>query len=131
MIGLDTNVMVRYLVKDDPAQSPLAARTIRALSAEDPGFVSIIVIAELVWVLESSYRFSRSEVIDVIKNLLSSKELVIENSELVSQALRLFERGKADFSDYLIERVGRAAGTVHTVTFDQRAAASAGMHLLK
>jgi predicted nucleic-acid-binding protein len=130
MIGLDTNVVVRYLVKDDPAQSAVAVRLIRSLSVEDPGFLAIVVMAEIVWVLESAYKFEKSELVDVIQGLLGSKEIVLENAELVSQSIRLFEQGNADFSDYLIERSGRAAGCLHTFTFDQEAAASGGMQLL-
>jgi predicted nucleic-acid-binding protein len=131
MIGLDTNVIVRYLVKDHPTQSALAVKFIRSLSEDERAFVSLIVIAELIWVLDSSYGFKRSELVDVIESLLSSKELVLESAELVSQAVRLFECGRADFSDYLIERSGQAAGCVHTFTFDQKAATSTGMRVLK
>lgn len=131
MIGLDTNVIVRYIVKDDPSQSALAVKLIRSLSDEDRAFVSLVVIAELTWVLESCYGFNRSELVDVIENLVKSKELILENAELVSQAVQLFARGKADFSDYVIEKGGRAAGCLHTLTFDQQAASSAGMRLLE
>ncbi len=131
MIGLDTNVIVRYIVKDHPTQSALAVKFIRSLSEDERAFVSLVVIAELVWVLDSSYGFTRSELVDVIESLLGSKELVLESAELVSQAVRLFERSRADFSDYLIERSGHAAGCLHTLTFDQKAANSAGMALLE
>lgn len=131
MIGLDTNVIIRYIVKDDPIQSALAVGFIRSLSEDDRAFVSLVVVAELIWVLESSYGFHRSELVDVIESLLSSKELILENAELVSQAVDLFRRGKADFSDYVIERSGRAQGCLHTVTFDPKAASWAGMRLLE
>ena len=131
MIGLDTNVIVRYLVKDDPTQSALAVKFIRSLSADDRAFVSLVVTAELIWVLESCYGFNRSELVDVIESLLSSKELVLEKAELVSQAAHLFGLGRADFSDYVIEKSCRAAGCLHTVTFDQKAANAAGMRLLE
>jgi len=131
MIGLDTNIIVRYIVKDDPTQSALAVKLIRSLSDEDRAFVSLVVIAELCWVLESCYGFNRSELVDVIESLVNSKELILENTELVSQAVHLFAVGKADFSDYVIERCGRAAGCLHTLTFDQKAASGAGMRLLE
>lgn len=130
MIGLDTNIIVRYIVKDDPIQSALAVKVVRSLSEDERAFVSLVVIAELIWVLESSYGFDRSELVDVIEGLLSSKELILENAELVSQAVHLFGRGNADFSDYVIERSGHAAGCVQTLTFDQKAAISAGMRFL-
>jgi predicted nucleic-acid-binding protein len=131
MIGLDTNVIVRYIVKDDPTQSAFAIEFIRSLSADDRAFVSLVVTAELIWVLDSCYGFSKSELVDVIQSLLSSKELILENAELVSQAAHLFGLGSADFSDYVIEKSGRAAGCSHTVTFDQKAASFAGMRLLE
>ena len=131
MTGLDTNVVVRYLVQDDPAQASAAVRFMRSLSPDEPGFLSLVVIAELVWVLEISYRFKKDEVVSVIETLLRSKELFIERSEIVQQALQRFTHGKAGFADCLIERCGHAAGCQHTITFDQNAAMAAGMYLLK
>jgi predicted nucleic-acid-binding protein len=130
MIGLDTNVVVRYLTHDDTAQTTAAARVIDSLSQDSPGFLSLIVIAELVWVLEGSYRFKKNEIERVLDTLLRSKELVIERAEIVFQALRKFSASRADFADCLIERCGHAADCQSTVTFDQNAA-SAGMKLLR
>jgi predicted nucleic-acid-binding protein len=130
MIGLDTNVVVRYLTHDDPAQTSAAVRVMDSLSSDSPGFLSLIVIAELVWVLEASYRFKKNEVEQVLWTLLRSKELVIERAEIVSQALRKFSTSRADFADCLIERSAHAAECQHTLTFDRNAAA-AGMRLLK
>jgi predicted nucleic-acid-binding protein len=131
MIGIDTNVVVRYLTKDDPIQSTLAVKTIRSLTADEPGFISLVTIAELTWVLETCYRFDKVELVEVLGTLLASQEVNLEQAALVSQALRLFAAGSADFSDYLIERSGHTAGCTHTFTFDQKAATSAGMRLLK
>jgi predicted nucleic-acid-binding protein len=130
MIGLDTNIVVRYLTHDDAAQTATAVRIIDSLSHDSPGFVSLIVIAELVWVLETSYRFKKSEIERVLDTLLRSKELVIERAEIVWQALRRFGASRADFADCLIERCGHAAECQYTATFDQNAA-SAGMKLLR
>jgi predicted nucleic-acid-binding protein len=130
MIGLDTNVVVRYLTHDDPAQATAAIRVLDSLSQDSPGFLSLIVIAELVWVLEGSYRFKKNEIERVLDTLLRSKELVIERAEIVFQALRKFSASRADFADCLIERCGHAADCQSTVTFDQNAA-SAGMKLLR
>jgi predicted nucleic-acid-binding protein len=130
MIGLDTNVLVRYLTHDDPTQTAAAMSVMNSLSFDSPGFLSLIVIAELVWVLAISYRYQKKEIEQVMENLLRSKELVLERAEIVSQALRMFRGGGADFADYLIERCGHAAECQHTVTFDQKAAAAAGMRLL-
>lgn len=129
MIGLDTNVVVRYLTRDDPAQTAAAFRLIDSLSPDAPGFLSLVVIAELIWVLESSYSFKKSEIVQVLDNLLRSKELVVERAAIVSQALLAFGENRADFVDCLIERCGHAAECQYTATFDKRAA-EAGMRLL-
>src|SRR6516225_9716637 len=87
MIGLDTNIVVRYLMHDDAAQTAAAVKVIDSLSQDSPGFLSQIVIAELVWVLEVCYRFNKNEVESVLDTLLRSRELVIERAEIVAQAL--------------------------------------------
>ena len=130
MTGLDTNVVVRYLTHDDPVQTAKAVRVINSLAQESPGFLSMVVMAELVWVLEVSYQFNKDQIEEVLEALLRSKELVIERAEIVWQALRMFSASSADFSDCLIERCGHAAGCHHTATFDQRAAKGAGMRLI-
>jgi predicted nucleic-acid-binding protein len=129
MIGLDTNVLVRYLTHDDRTQTAAAMRVMNSLSLDSPGFLSLIVIVELVWVLSLSYRYQKKEIEQVLENLLRSKELVIERADLVSQASRAFSAGRADFADYLIERCAHTAECQYTVTFDRKAAA-AGMRLL-
>jgi predicted nucleic-acid-binding protein len=131
MIGIDTNVLVRYLTHDDPAQAAAADRVMSSLSCDSPGFLSLIVIAELVWVLSISYRYQKKEIEQVLENLLRSKELTIDRAEIVSQAFRSFRAGRADFADYLIERCAHSAGCKFTITFDQEAATLAGMRLLR
>jgi predicted nucleic-acid-binding protein len=131
MIGLDTNIAVRYITQDDPVQSAAATKLVDSLSGDTPGFLSLIVIAELVWVLEVSYRFKKNEIEQVLDTLLRSKELVVERAEIVAQALRKFSASRADFVDCLIERCGHAAECQYTVTFDQNAAGAAGMRLLR
>jgi predicted nucleic-acid-binding protein len=130
MIGLDTNVLVRYLTHDDPAQTALANKVMDSLTPEAPGFLSTVVIAEVIWVLESLYRFSKLETIQTLDTLLRSKELIVERAEIVGQALANFKTSHSDFADCLIERTGHAAGCRHTVTFDRRAASAAGTKLL-
>jgi predicted nucleic-acid-binding protein len=129
MTGLDTNLLVRYLTEDDPAQTIAAGRVMDSFSPDSPGFISLIVLAELVWVLESFYRFTKKEIEQVLETLLRSEELVLERADIVSQALRMFRVSRADFADCLIERSGHAAECQYTVTFDKRAAA-AGMRLI-
>lgn len=130
MIGLDTNVLVRYIMQDDPKQSSTATRLIEALTGESPGFVPIVTLVELVWVLESSYGLDRMEVAAVLERLLRSKEITLDRAELLLPALRAFRAGSADFADCLIARIAQAAGCAETVTFDLRAAKTAGMRAL-
>jgi predicted nucleic-acid-binding protein len=130
MIGLDTNLIVRYITQDDPVQSAAATKLMDSLSADAPGFVAMVVVVELVWVLQSCYRGKRDEIVRVLETLLRSKELIVERAELVWQALRRFSAGHADFADCLIERCGHAAECQYTVTFDRNAASAAGMKLL-
>ena len=129
MIGLDTNILVRYVTQDDAAQSAAAEKVMHSLSSESPGFLSLVVIAELVWVLQFSYRFKKDEIEQVVDRLLRSSELVIERAEIVFQALRKFRGSRANLADCLIERCGHAAECQYVLTFDKNAAA-AGMKLL-
>lgn len=131
MIGLDTNVLVRYLTQDEAKQARLANRLIEeTLSPDDPGFVSQVALVELVWVLESGYGCDRIEVASIVERLLRSKSLVIERGDVVWPALRVFAAGRAEFADCLIERTGNANECDATVTFDRMAAKSTGMRLL-
>ncbi|HEY1329749.1 MAG TPA: type II toxin-antitoxin system VapC family toxin [Burkholderiales bacterium] len=131
MIGLDTNVIVRYIVQDDHRQAARATRIIEQECSEDRrGFVSTVVLAELVWVLESCYDSSRSEVIDVLQHILRAKQFAVQDAETAWKALRRFEDATSDFSDCLIERTGAAHDCEYTGTFD-KAAARVGMRLLE
>ena len=131
MIGLDTNVLVRYLVQDDKAQSTAATRLVeKVLTSETPGFISLVALVEVVWVLESCYHCTRQEVAAIIERLLRVKQMRVQNAEVVWRAWRLYAAGKADFVDCLIERTGHAHECMYTVTFDKNAANSVGMQLL-
>lgn len=123
MIGLDTNVLVRYIVRDDEADARAATRLIEGeCSADDPGLVGIVVLCEIAWVLDRGYGYGRSQVADVIRGILSAQELDVENRDLAWMALRQFEAQKADFADYVIALVARHGGASTTMTFDRRAA---------
>jgi predicted nucleic-acid-binding protein len=129
MIGLDTNIVVRYLTHDHPAQTAKAIRLFASLSADEPGFLSLIVLVESVWVLGRSYGFTKNEIVRVIETFLRGREVIVERAELVSQALQTFNATGVNFSDCLIERCGHAAECKYTATFDRRATA-VGMHLI-
>ncbi|WP_426136541.1 PIN domain-containing protein [Pseudomonas sp. PWP3-1b2] len=130
MIGLDTNVLVRYVTQDDPVQSPKASELIESLTTLSPGFVSLVTVVELVWVLQSCYQAAKSDVVAVLEILLHTRELTIERAEIIWQALRRFSANKADFTDCLIERCAHSAGCRYTATFDLSAAKAAGMKQL-
>ena len=130
MTGLDTNVLVRYIMQDDPRQSALASRLIESLSVESPGFVPLVAVVELGWVLSSAYELDRGQLVQAFEALLRTKELVVERADAVWKALRTFQSGGADFADCLIERSAAAAGCERTVTFDRGAAKGCGMALL-
>ena len=130
MMGLDTNVLVRYIMQDDAKQSPLASRLIESLSSAKPGFVPIIVIVELAWVLSSAYELSRGQLVEAFEGLLRTKELVVERAEIVWKSLRSFQSANAEFADCLIAESARACGCERIMTFDRGAAKSGGMSLI-
>jgi predicted nucleic-acid-binding protein len=130
MIGLDTNVLVRYVMQDDPKQSAKASQLIESLTPEVPGFVPLVALVELVWVLTSCYDLTREQVTQALSALVRAKEIVLDRAEQVSQALRIFSASGADFADCLIERTAAAAGCEKTMTFDRQAAKGAAMTLI-
>lgn len=130
MIGLDTNVLVRYIMQDDAKQAPQATRLVESLSAEAPGFLPLVAVVELAWVLSSAYDLDRTQLVEAFEGVLRTKELVIERAEVVWKALRAFQSVNADFADCLIAHSAASAGCEKTMTFDRGAAKSAGMTLL-
>ena len=130
MVGLDTNVLVRYIMQDDPRQSALATRLVESLSTDAPGFVSLVSIVELSWVLSSAYALDRAQLVQAIEGLLRTKEIVVDRAEVVWKAVRVYRRANADFADCLIERTASAAGCERTMTFDRGAAKGCGMTLV-
>ncbi|WMD21629.1 type II toxin-antitoxin system VapC family toxin [Achromobacter seleniivolatilans] len=131
MIGLDTNVLVRYFAQDDPAQAKKATELIESLTADSPGYVTQVALIELVWVLGRAYGLPRADIVQVIETLLRTKELNVEAAETVWKALRRYASSSADFADCLIELICHDAQCDYTATFDIKAATSAGMRLLK
>jgi predicted nucleic-acid-binding protein len=130
MIGIDTNVLVRYLAQDDRNQAAAATRLVESFTAEAPGFISTVTLVETVWVLARAYRTPQAEIASVIEGLLRSQELVIEQAEVHYMALGACKSEPVDFSDAVIAQAGRRAGCTETVTFDRRAAKGARMRLL-
>ena len=131
MIGLDTNVLVRYIVQDDAGQAKAATRFIEGqCTAHTPGYVSVVVLVELVWVLTTAYRYDRPVVASVIRQVLMTTELLVEDSETAWAALREFETSRVDFADCLIAGRNHARGCARTYTFDRRAAADSPLFSL-
>jgi predicted nucleic-acid-binding protein len=130
MICLDTNVIIRYVVQDDPDQAAIATTLIEQLTADDPGFITVISIVEIVWVMSASYALTRDQISFFLEKLLSTQALRIDRAEDIWRALRIYQASKADFADCLIERIASSAGCSQTVTFDVRASKAAGMVLL-
>lgn len=131
MIGLDTNVLVRYIMQDDAKQSAKATRLIESLTVDAPGFVPLVAVVELGWVLSSSYRLTRDQMSQAFEVLLHTKEIVVDHADQVLKALRAFKSSSADFADCLIERAAASAGCNRTMTFDVNAAKVAGMTLIQ
>lgn len=129
MIGLDTNVVVRYLAQDDPDQSAAASALIDELTETDPGYLSLVTVVELYWVLRRAYKVSADRCAELLGGLLDSRELRVDRDGVVRAALNATRHG-SDFADAVIAELGRAAGCEHTVTFDRRAAQDGAMRLL-
>jgi predicted nucleic-acid-binding protein len=131
VIGLDTNVVIRYLTQDDAKQAALASRLFEhTLSVERPGFVSLITLCELAWVLAECYGADKARIRAVIEGLLASKQIVVEDTELVWKALRAWGKSSADFSDALMGQASAARGCERIFTFDKAAARLPGFELL-
>ncbi|QBF34287.1 PIN domain-containing protein [Thalassococcus sp. S3] len=130
MIGLDTNVLVRFLTQDDPQQGKAAMTLMASLTEDRPGFVPREVLVETVWVLESAYKFSRAEIAGALDGLLEARELVIEAAEQVGLALSRYAKGGAGFSDHMILAMAAQAGCGTVYTFDRKAAQEPGATLL-
>ena len=131
MIGLDTNVLVRYVVEDDPVQARAAAHVIAGLTVDNPGFISAVALAEFAWVLLSRYHVSRTELVTAIEELLAEPRLRIQDADAIWRALDDYDLiAGVDFSDALIAATGLAHGATHTLTFDRKAARLDGMRAM-
>lgn len=120
MRGLDTNVLVRYIVKDDKKQAEKASAYIKkSTESGEICFINSVVICELVWVLETAYEYSKEEITLVLEKTLMIKQFEIETKDIVRQAVHDYQNGKGDIADYLTGRINHAKGCEITVTFDR------------
>ena len=131
MIGLDTNILVRYLAQDDPVQSPKATELIEErLTEENPGFVSVVAMVETAWVLDRAYGLANHEIAAAIERTLQADVLVVENEQEVFAAMLALRAGHGSFADALIGGLGRRAGCTRTLTFDRKASQLPGFEFL-
>lgn len=130
MIGIDTNVLVRYLAQDEPKQTAAATRLFESLTAATPAFVSQIVLAETVWVLQSRYAADLERIGQVVETLLRTDVVQVERADIVWRALRRFRRDQGDFPDALVAELALSAGCERVYSFDRGAVKRSGMALL-
>jgi len=131
MIGIDTNVLLRLLVRDQEEQVRVVERFISTrCSEDDPGYISRVVIAETAWVLKDVYGYDRKQISAAIRAVMNVSELQMESADEIDAAVTVFEQSSAGFTDCLLARTNAAAGCEHTVTFDRKAAKLAGFKLL-
>ena len=122
MIGIDTNVLVRYLTRDDEQQSEIAHRYLtNECTAEQPAFINRIVQCEVIWVLERAYHYSREQIAQAMEMIFRTRQFQVEDQESALAALRFYRQGKADYADALIGAGNKTAGCDATVTFDKKA----------
>jgi predicted nucleic-acid-binding protein len=130
MIGIDTNVLVRYITQDDERQGRLARRYLETqLTMDSPGFINHVVLCELVWVFETAYRYSREQILKALQRLFESAVVRFESSQILWRALDLYQQGQ-DFSDAVLVLVNASRGCEFTLTFDKRAAKMSAARLL-
>ena len=131
MTGLDTNVLVRYMAQDDAAQAARATRLIeRELSEREPAFIGRLVLVETCWVLERLYGATTAELRDTVRDLLDTRQFVIEQRTVVLRAVARLGDGAGDLADALIAEGAVRAGCARTVTFNKQGL-RLGMELLK
>lgn len=121
MFALDTNVLLRYIMQDDKEQAKKASKVIEALTPDLPAFVSCIVLCELNWVLKSFYKMPKADRVMALQNILSVSVFDVEKLLECLRALKSYEDGKADFSDYLIQQSALQKGYATVLTFDKDA----------
>lgn len=131
MIGLDTNILIRYLTQDDRVQAAKATEILeRRLTPKKPGFVSVVAMVETVWVLDRAYELTAQEIAAGVERLLQVEVLAIENEQEVFTAMIALKQGRGSFADALIAELGARAGCTRTLTFDQKAAWHPGFELV-
>jgi predicted nucleic-acid-binding protein len=131
MVGLDTNILVRFVTRDDEPQWKLVDAFLKEnCSSKNPGWISCIVLCEMVWVLSAGYEYSKTDIVHLLQQLILTAEIKIEAHDEIRKTLKEFESGKADFSDYLIGYLNKEQGCELTITLDKKAASHSSLKLL-
>jgi predicted nucleic-acid-binding protein len=131
VIGLDTNVLVRYLTQDDRAQARKAEAVIDgAVARRERCIVGPVVLCELVWVLRDAYDTPKAQIVDVLDRILATQQFEIVERARVREALEEYRAGGGDFADYVIGAANRDAGCDETVTFDRGLRGATGFRVL-
>jgi predicted nucleic-acid-binding protein len=128
--GLDTNVVLPYILGDDPLQSPKSRRIMAGFTAANPGWIALATVLEIVWVLKRKIGVPRYSIADALDRLLAQDSIVIEQADVVAAAAQLYRSLRADFADCLVAESAKAAGCTRTLTFDQIAARDLQMELI-
>jgi predicted nucleic-acid-binding protein len=132
MIGVDSNILLRYITKDDPEWTPAAIRFIdETCSAENPAFINPVVLAETIWVLRRRPDFDRNKLAEFVQGLLDSDSMIVGEKNAVERALAAFRTGPAGFADYLIAEINNEARAVPTYTIDYDASRKDAFQALK
>ena len=126
MIGVDTNVLLRLLVVDDKRQNAIAKAFFAQRSPQDPAFIGAVVLAETVWLLRRRLGYTGNTVENVVRGLLESPELVVEDGLRLEQELAEASELRTDIADFLVAWAAERAGCRKTVTFDVRFAKAVG-----
>lgn len=125
MTGIDTNLLVRYITQDGDEAQKATAHLERICTLENPGFICLVVLCELVWVLDRAYHYNRSAIAAILDKLFATAEFEVERSLLAWSALREYQAGPADYADYIIAQVCSDANAVPVHTLDKKASKSA------
>lgn len=131
MIALDTNVLVRYLVRDDERQAESARALLESLTTERPGYACREVVVELVWVLQRAYGVSRERIATIVQELVATQSLVVEAGDDVARAALRYRAGGPGFSDLMVLAAAERSGARPLYTFDRKAARLDGVELLR
>ena len=130
MVGIDSNVLIRYLTNDDPKQAASAQAMLRNCTANNPAYINLVVLVETIWVLRRFFDFSREGILDLLDKLLSLDQVRFQERRSVDEALRIAEKSGCDFPDALISVLNLNSGCESTLTFDHKASSIKGMQAL-